>query len=144
MQHILRPWPLALLVAAGCVQQTAPVVSGTPDPRTSDIEVRKDEVLNQLAMCESGGTGESDLPIYDRRGAYVGRYQFSPRTVIAFVRQMDGRSLSVKEAIALAHDWRQASALAKYVIFERDGVGHWPACSRKLGLARQVQAIKSI
>jgi hypothetical protein len=140
---ILRPLVFALFVAAGCTH-APPVPIQALDSRALDIEARKDDVLRQLAECESGGSGESDRPIYGARGAYVGRFQFSPRTVIGFVRDRDGRTLNVNEAIALAHDDQQASALAKYAIFERDAISHWPLCNRKLGLAGQVAAIKSM
>ena len=145
MRCLLRPFPLVLFVVVGCAPAPPASLTGQAvDARTLEIEARKDDVLRQLAECESGGNGDSDRPIVGGRGAYHGRFQFAPRTVIAFVRDRDGRSLSVNEAIALAHDYQQASALAKYVIFERDGVSHWPACSRKLGLSRQVTAIKSL
>ncbi|MCW5749044.1 MAG: hypothetical protein KIT36_22835 [Alphaproteobacteria bacterium] len=114
------------------------------DARALEVENRKDDVLRQLAECESGGTGDSDRPIYGGRGAYVGRFQFAPRTVIGLVRERDGRTLSLNEAIALAHDYQQASSLAKWAIFERDAISHWPLCNRKHGLAAQVEAIKSM
>jgi hypothetical protein len=145
MQFFLRFVPLALFVVAGCTHApSAPVVTQAVDTRALEIEARQDDLLRQLAQCESGGNGPSDRPIVGGRGAYFGRFQFSPRTVIAFVRERDGRDLSTGQAIALAHDYEQAMALAEYVIFERDGVHHWPACNRKLGLSREVAAIKSL
>jgi len=123
----------ALLVLAGCAKAPAPPPS-QPD-RATLLEQRKDALVGQLADCESGqGVGN---------GRYVGRFQFEPRTVVAFVRERDGRTLSTQEAVALASDYGQASALVKYVLFERDGASHWPACSRKLGLAQQVADIKA-
>jgi hypothetical protein len=108
------------------------------------INERKDEVLRQLAVCESGDHGDAAVPVIGGRGAYVGRFQFSPRTVISYVQQMDGRQLSWGQATALAHDYSQAAALTKWIIFERDGLYNWPACSKKLGLAKEVAAIKSL
>ena len=96
------------------------------------------------AFIESGGHGESDRPIYGFRGMFVGRFQFMPRTVMAYVQQRDGRSLSFQEAKELAHDYDQAKELAKYMIFEQGRINYWPACSRKLGLVQQVAEIKSI
>jgi hypothetical protein len=123
---------LPLLALAGCHRPPAP--SAQPD-RALLTEQRKDAAVAQLADCESGqGVGH---------GRYVGRFQFEPGTVIAFVRERDGRTLSRQEAVIVANDYAQASALAKYIIFERDGAGHWPACSRKIGLARQVADIKA-
>ena len=62
--------------------------------------------------------------------------------MVAYVRERDGRTLTVAEAQALARDDVRAAELAKYVIFERNGQHNWPACSRKLGLAHQVKAIR--
>ncbi len=108
------------------------------------IEERKDELLRQLAVCESGAHGDSAVPVIGGRGLYIGRFQFTPRTVIAYVQQMDGRELNWKQATDLAHDYTQAAALAKWVIFERDGIYNWPACSRKLGLPKQIAEIKAL
>jgi len=121
-----------LLLLAGCHR---PPVPAQPD-RAQLIEQRKDAALAQLANCESGqGVGY---------GRYVGRFQFDPRTVIGFVRERDGRTISVQEALIIANDYAQASALAKYIIFERDGASHWPACSRKIGLSQQVADIRAL
>ncbi len=126
---------LALLVVSGCARSTP----HPTDARAQAIEQRKDALIGQLADCESGGKGDGA-----RNGSYVGRLQFEPRTVIAYVRERDGRTIGSQEAIALASDYGQASSLAKYMIFERDGASHWPACGRKLGLAQQVAEIRSI
>jgi hypothetical protein len=132
----LRALPLVvLLVIAGCARNTPNLA----DARAQTIEQRKDALIGQLADCESGGKGDGA-----RNGSYVGRLQFEPRTVIAYVRERDGRTISAQEAIALASDYSQASSLAKYMIFERGGASHWPACGRKLGLAQQVAEIKSL
>jgi hypothetical protein len=127
---LLLLFPLLLL--AGCHK---PPVSTQPD-RAQLIEQRKDAAVAQLADCESGqGVGY---------GRYVGRFQFEPGTVVAFVRERDGRTISRQEAMIIANDYAQASALAKYIIFERDGASHWPACSRKIGLSRQVADIRAL
>jgi len=107
------------------------------------VEQRKNEIVRELAVCESGGHGESDRPIIGGRGAYVGRFQFSPRTVVAYVQQKEGRQLSLTEAKELAHNYDQAAELAKYMIFDLDRAGDWPLCARKLGIRQQVEEIKS-
>jgi hypothetical protein len=109
-----------------------------------EVDERKDELLRQLATCESGGHGYADRPIYGGRGLYVGRFQFVAHTVINYVKQMDGRVLTTKEAIDLAHDYDQAAALAKYVIFDLGGIWNWPLCNRTLGLAKQVAEINQL
>jgi hypothetical protein len=121
-----------LLLLAACQKAPAP----TPQPdRAQLIEQRKDVVVSQLADCESGQGGG---------GHYIGRFQFEPRTVVAYVKERDGRTISIQEAVALANDYGQASSLAKYMIFERDAHTQWPACSRKIGLAQQVADIRSL
>ena len=124
--------PLLLLV--GC-HKPPPAPPGQPD-RAQLIEQRKDAVVGQLADCESGQGGGASR--------YIGRFQFEPRTVVAYVKERDGRTISLQEAVALANDYGQAAALAKYMIFERDAHTQWPACSRKIGLAQQVAEIKAL
>ena len=119
-------------------------VPSAADMRMSLIDERKDEMLRQLAVCESGAHGDSAVPVIGGRGLYLGRFQFTPRTVITYVQRMDGRELTWGQAVALAHDYGQAATLAKWIIFEQDGLYNWPACSKKLGLARQVAEIKAL
>lgn len=139
---------LSSLALAGCVQHSAPKAMPGPilsigEAKNWAIEQRKDEMLRELATCESGGHGDADRKIVGGRGAYHGRFQFMPRTVMAYVQLMDGRTLSLREATELAHDYDQAAALAKFMIFERDRAGDWPLCARKIGLRAQVDEIRS-
>ena len=123
--------------------QTAAIVP-TVDLRQKEIEERKDEMIRQLAHCESGGSGPSDRPIYGGRGAFVGRLQFSLQTVMSYQRKRDGTVLSRQEALDLAHDYDRAAALAKYMIFELEEPFHWPLCSRKIGLRNEMANIKEM
>ncbi len=136
------------VAVAGCAKRPAPsppaTVLSAAAQRQLEIDERKDELLRQLAVCESGGHGYPDRPIYGGRGMYVGRFQFVARTVINYAKQMDGRVLTPKEAVDLAHDYDQAAALAKYVIFDLGGIWNWPLCNRKLGLAKQVAEINAL
>jgi hypothetical protein len=113
------------------------------EAKAASLNARKDEVLRELATCESGGHGDSDRPIYGFRGMFVGRFQFMPSTVRAVVKERDGTVLSLREATAFAHDYEKAKELAKYMIFEQGQVNAWPACARKLGLHQQVSEIQS-
>src|SRR5215467_1267697 len=84
-----------LLLLAGCHKPPAAPPS-QPD-RALLIEQRKDAIIAQLADCESGqGVGY---------GRYVGRFQFEPGTVVAFVRERDGRTISRQEAVIIANDY---------------------------------------
>jgi hypothetical protein len=150
MKATVLAFGLSALALGACVPQTAqrpkqmpgPVLS-VADARAQAAEQRKEEMLRELATCESGGHGDADRPIYGFRGMFVGRFQFMPSTVRAYVQQRDGRALSLREATELAHDYDQAKELAKYMIFEQGRINDWPACSRKLGLAQQVAEINS-
>jgi hypothetical protein len=123
-----------------------PTTSGfqpTVDLRQQEVEERKEEIVRQLAQCESGGWGPSDRPIHGGRGAYLGRLQFSVQTVINYQLRKDGTQLSRQEAAQLAHDYDRAASLAKYMIFDLEEPHHWPLCARKIGLRAQVQEIRS-
>ena len=112
--------------------------------RTRAIEDRKDEVIRQIAICESGGYGPSDRPIYGGRGAYLGRLQFATRTVMAYVQKRDGIALNPKDAAALALDYDRAADLAKYMIFDLEEPWHWPLCSKKVNAQAEIAALKQI
>jgi len=150
MKATVLAFGLSALALGACVPQTAQKPKQMPGPvltiaeaKAQASEQRKEEMLRELATCESGGHGEADRPIYGFRGMFVGRFQFMPRTVMAYVQQRDGRQISLREATELAHDYDQAKDLAKYMIFEQGRINDWPACSRKLGLVQQVAEIKS-
>ena len=141
--------PLAIALALGACAQRPTGLSPTGQylaafEHERMLDERKDEVIRQLATCESGGFGPSERPIYGGRGAYVGRLQFSPRTVIAYVMRRDGTQLSYKEASELALDYERAAGLAKFMIFDLGETSHWPLCARKIGLAAQIQEIQAL
>jgi len=144
---------LALAVALPACEQlgigpapTPPTVAAAPappDPRLVEIDNRKDELLRKLAVCESGGSGISDKPIYGGRGrVYNGRFQFTLRTLILYVRRRDGVDLNQKEAHDFAQDYEKAAALTKYMIFDLAEPWHWPLCRRRIGMDRDLREIK--
>jgi hypothetical protein len=140
------------LFAAAALAACAPQAPRNPNQallsaaneRARMIEERKDEVIKQIAICESGGYGPSDKPIYGGRGLYIGRLQFATRTVIAYVQKRDGIALNPRDAAALAHDYDRAADLAKYMIFDLEEPWHWPLCSKKAHAQSEIQAIKQL
>ncbi len=138
----------AAFLIAGCQLGAPPPqtasLAPTVDARQKEIDDRKDEMIRQLAHCESGGWGPSDRPIYGGRGAYLGRLQFTVQTVIGYQLKRDGTRLSRQEAIDLAHDYDRAASLAKYMIFELEEPFHWPLCSRKIALRNEMANIKEL
>jgi len=138
----------AFLISGCQLGGNPPTTSGFEpkvDLRQKDIiEDRKEEIIRQLAHCESGGWGPSDQKIHGGRGAYLGRLQFTVQTVIGYQLKKDGTQLSRQEATDLAHDYDRAGALAKYMIFDLEEPHHWPLCARKIGLRSQMAAIKEL
>ena len=136
------------LIISGCkIGGTPPTTSGfepAVDLRQKEIDERKEEIVRQLAHCESGGWGPSDRLIHGGRGAYLGRLQFTVGTFIAYQRRRDGTQLTRQEAIDAAHDYDRAASLAKYMIFDLEEPHHWPLCARKIGLRGQMAAIKEM
>lgn len=136
------------LTLGGCVTKHQAVTDPNSSARAAAVERErefdeaKDEVMRQLAICESGGYGPADKKIYGARGLYHGRFQFAPRTVMIYVQRRDGVGLNAKEASELAHDWEKSRELAKYMIFDLEEPWHWPLCSRKIGMPAQVAAVK--
>jgi hypothetical protein len=108
------------------------------------IAERKDEVVRQIAICESGGYGPSDRPIYGGRGQYLGRLQFATRTVMTYVQRRDGIALNPSDAAALAHDYDRAADLAKYMIFDLEEPWHWPNCAKKAHAQSEIAALKAL
>jgi hypothetical protein len=138
----------AALLVSGCqLGGNPPTTSGfvaKAAPQPDPVEDRKDEMIRQLAHCESGGSGPSDRPIYGGRGAYLGRLQFTVQTVIGYQRRRDGTQLTRQEAVELAHDYDRAASLAKYMIFDLQEPWHWPLCSRKIALRNEMANIQKM
>jgi hypothetical protein len=138
----------ALAVAACAPKLPAPAPSKAAliivSERQRMIDERKDEVVRQIAICESGGYGPSDRPVYGGRGAYIGRLQFATRTVMAYVQKRDGIALNPKDAAELAHDYDRAADLAKYMIFDLEEPWHWPNCAKKANANAEIAALKQL
>lgn len=136
------------LTLGACVTKNQAVVDPSAAVRAAEAErqraydERTNEVMDQLAMCESGGVGPTDKKIFGARGLYHGRFQFAPRTVMIYVQKRDGVGLNAKEASELAHDWEKSRELAKYMIFDLHEPWHWPLCSRKIKMPAQIAAIR--
>jgi hypothetical protein len=136
----------AAFFVSGCQlgQQPPQTSSLQADNSGNEVEERKDEMMRQLAHCETGGFGPSERPIYGGRGAYLGRLQFSVQTVIGYQMRKDGTQLSRKDAADLAQDYDRAAALAKFIIFDLEEPWHWPLCSKKISLREEMANIKEL
>ena len=108
------------------------------------IERLKDSVVNRLASCETKGRPDADsvIVVDTNNEASIGRLQFQPNTVVNYTKLFEGRSIDRREAIQIASNGQRASELAKRIIFEKDGVGNWHVCSKKLGLVPEIKVIQ--
>jgi hypothetical protein len=139
----------AALAVTACAPKSPPLNTNQAalaavSERDRMIEERKDEVVRQIAICESGGYGPSDRPVYGGRGQYLGRLQFATRTVMTYVQRRDGIALNPREAAELAHDYDRAAALAKYMIFDLEEPWHWPNCAKKAHAQSEIAALKQL
>ena len=103
----------------------------------SPAESMKTDLVERLAQCESGGQS-----IYGAGGLYVGPLQFHRTTVVGYYRILYGQQITHRDAVEIAMDRDRAHQLAKDIIFTSGNkVRDWPLCSRKLGLAAEVDRI---
>lgn len=134
--------------------QEVPVI-GEVDTMPAKIEALKDEVVNDLAKCESAGHTEDDaIVIFDNNKAGTlkrkdipsfGILQFKVSTVQHYKKLIDGEVLTNKEAIILALEADRAQKLAKDIIFTVDGgIYNWQNCATKHGLVDKVTIIKKL
>ena len=136
----------ALFVGPGCAKkppETAAVPQG-PTEHETFVQARKNEVIQSLAVCESGSWGPHSNRITGGRGSYHGRFQYTPRTYITMQQRRDGTVLTTREAIEAAQDYEKAAALTSWVMFDQGETWHWPLCNRKLGLAAKVREINAL
>jgi hypothetical protein len=133
---------LALLVAMSGLARAQVMADGMG----ISVEALKEDVVARLADCETGGKANRDAVITaDANGQLsMGRLQFQTRTVIAYTREIEDRRIDASEARRIALDAGRSATLAKRIIFERDGAGHWHHCARKLGLYQEVKAIQRL
>lgn len=148
--NIIRTATLSLVIAvlcagAGCAKKPTQTAAVAPGPTEHEliVESRKTELIQSLAICESGSWGPHSNRITGGRGRYHGRFQYTPRTYITFQQRRDGTVLTTQEAIDAAQDYEKAASLTAWVMFEQGEAWHWPLCNRKLGLTAKIREINA-
>lgn len=124
------------------------LVKGQPDRLAEKVRELKDEVLNDLARCESGGRdNESGIIVWDTNNKpSIGKFQFQVATVQHYVEKRDGKKISGREAILLALDETEARKLAEWVIFDsgKGSANDWVICTRNYHLQEKQNIIKKL
>jgi len=121
------------------------------------IEKLKDELVEDIGKCESGGAKDPDgLIIFDTNNeASVGHLQFQRATVIHYMMKFFEKAIDRSDAIAISIDSKLSHNLAKTIIFEEDvwydkdkfphgSWANWYNCSMKVNAPVRVAAIKAI
>ena len=106
------------LAVSGCQLGGKPPTTAGFDPqvdlRQKEIDDRKDELVRQLAHCESGGWGPSERKIVGGRGAYLGRPIARDFKNVADMYVELPRSTNLKGAIAALYPKTLGETLEKW------------------------------
>lgn len=111
------------------------------------IQALKDEMLDGLKKCESGGYDEDDgVIIMDTNDKLsIGQYMFQINTVIHYYKTLYVKEITKKDAILIALDEPKARALAADIIFTTDkGLTNWINCDKKNAMATNLKLIKKL
>lgn len=113
-----------------------------------DIKIQdmKNEVLDALSKCESGGKSDIAIVFDTNAKPSVGIFQWQPQSFQHYHQKRTGQKISEREAIVMALDNAKARDLASWVIFESgSGVSKdWVNCSKWHGLQAKVDLIKTL
>lgn len=117
------------------------------DSFPAHLEALKDEVVDKIIGCESGGLTEDDgVIVFDsNHKASIGLVQFQQSTVIQYEWVLYGELVTKKQAIAIALDKDLSRQLAKDVIFKVDGgIWNWAVCAKATGVVPEIEVIKRL
>lgn len=131
------------------INYTAEIIEAVSQPDRLDIKIAelKEELLNELAKCETGGIKDPDgAIIFDSNNQpSIGHLMFQRETVKHYVKLFQDREISNAQAIALAINHDEIRGLAERIIFEDEkGWKNWFTCGKKLGLEARVNFIKDL
>jgi len=112
------------------------------------IRAIKEDMLKELSLgCETKGVKEPDGAILldSNNKMSIGRYMFQIDTVIHYMKKLEGRNITRREAIEIAVDPDRAGQLAEKILFgEELGYKNWAICSAKLGIAKEIEILNKL
>jgi len=134
-----------LYVAPEAVQAVQEAfVAHADETMESKVERMKDEIVEEIAKCESGGVKEPDATILldSNNQMSIGSWQWQIKSVQHYIKKFEGRDITRVEAIQIAVDHEKAQALATRVMFEeKDGVLNWYNCAKKTNAQTKIQVL---
>lgn len=107
------------------------------------IEALKSDLLARLSSCE-GNTDASAVIIDTNNEVSVGIYKFQIKTVQFYEKSLYQKHVTREEAILIALNDAEASALAKDIIFNAGGIDNWHNCAKKLDLSAEVEVLNKL
>jgi hypothetical protein len=123
------------------------VIDKSDEKFAAKIDVLKDEVVEELAKCESGGyAADAGIIVFDTNNkASVGILQMQKDHVKHFYKTLYGKTITGQEAVVIAVTPDTAKSLAKDVLFKvEDGWREWFNCGTKLRLSTKIDYIKKL
>lgn len=111
------------------------------------IEVLENDVLAQLANCETGSVQEQDAAlILDTNGKMsIGRFQFQRKTVQFYYKELYDKDITRVEAIQIAIDQEKSTELTRDILFGvEEGWSNWLNCAKRNNLPSQINLIKKV
>lgn len=117
------------------------------------LKIKIDDLKNQVVDGIKGWETRG-IPIPDCDGkivfdtnhkASIGCYQYQVKTVIYYVKLIEGRDITEAEAIAIATDHVKARALAYKIVWEKDGLkSNWYNYSQQVETKQLMAIIKGL
>jgi hypothetical protein len=114
------------------------------------IDALKQDILDRLAQCETGGIVEQNSAIVldTNNKMSIGRYMWQRESVVYYVKRLYGKDIDRTEAILIAideHPSIKLDGLTLDVMFEiKDGADAWYNCTKKHGFKAEISIIKKL
>lgn len=144
----LREHGVTPIVSAGDTSEAAEIIARRLlTERLIDIQ---NDVLAQLAKCESGGITEPEAAIIldSNNRMSIGKYMWQVTSVQRYVEKYYGQKVDRKTATLIAMDaWPTIpiADLTRTVLFEEGNqAADWKNCATRLGLPEQIRLINKL
>ena len=123
----------------------------TPDRLEKKVTELKEDVLKQLAHCETNGVEEPDGFVRMDSNDFLswGRYQYQRPTVQLYVKMFYGQDINNQRAGLIAWNLDKEISLDELtlkILFKDTGKswGNWLNCGKKIGIEQQITLIKKL